>query len=78
MQDYVKCLAYAKDVEVVASAGLDKTIYLWDVEELAALTSTNNNVKGKNSDGKVPVEFSNTLPLLVRFVTSTGTYIGNV
>lgn len=76
LQDYVKCLAYAKDVEVVASAGLDKTIYLWDVEELAALTSTNNNVKGKNSDGKV--EFSNTLPLLVRFVTSTGTYIGNV
>lgn len=47
LQDYVKCLAYAKDVEVVASAGLDKTIYLWDVEELAALTSTNNNVKGK-------------------------------
>ncbi|XP_052718579.1 WD repeat-containing protein 48-like [Crassostrea angulata] len=44
-RDYVKCLAYAKDVEVVASAGLDKTIYLWDVEELAALTSTNNNVK---------------------------------
>lgn len=76
LQDYVKCLAYAKDVEVVASAGLDKTIYLWDVEELAALTSTNNNVKGKNSDGKV--EFSNTLPLLIRFVTSTGTYIGNV
>lgn len=76
LQDYVKCLAYAKDVEVVASAGLDKTIYLWDVEELAALTSTNNNVKGKNSDGKV--EISNTLPLLVRFETSTGIYIGNV
>ena len=46
LQDYVKCLAYARDVEVVASAGLDKTIYLWNVEELAALTSTNNNVKG--------------------------------
>lgn len=64
LQDYVKCLAYAKDVEVVASAGLDKTIYLWDVEELAALTSTNNNVKGKNSDGKV--EFPNTLPLFCK------------
>lgn len=67
LQDYVKCLAYAKDVEVVASAGLDKTIYLWDVEELAALTSTNNNVKGKLW---WKAGFSNMLPLLCKRVFS--------
>ncbi|XP_031333729.1 WD repeat-containing protein 48 homolog [Photinus pyralis] len=43
-KDYVKALAYAKDREQVASAGLDKSIYLWDVTTLTALTASNNTV----------------------------------
>lgn len=43
-KDYVKALAYAKDREQVASAGLDKSIYLWDVNTLTALTASNNTV----------------------------------
>merc|ERR1719166_787911 len=33
-KDYVKALAYARDREQVASAGLDKAIFLWDVNTL--------------------------------------------
>lgn len=43
-KDYVKALAYAKDREQVASAGLDKAIFLWDVNTLTALTASNNTV----------------------------------
>ena len=43
-KDYVKALAYARDREQVASAGLDKTIFLWDVQTLTALTASNNTV----------------------------------
>ncbi|CAG9864987.1 unnamed protein product [Phyllotreta striolata] len=43
-KDYVKALAYAKDREQVASAGLDKSIYLWDITTLTALTASNNTV----------------------------------
>lgn len=43
-QDYVKALAYAKDKELVASAGLDRQIFLWDVNTLTALTASNNTV----------------------------------
>lgn len=43
-KDYVKALAYAKDREQVASAGLDKFIFLWDVNTLTALTASNNTV----------------------------------
>ncbi|KAL3265473.1 hypothetical protein HHI36_009677 [Cryptolaemus montrouzieri] len=43
-RDYVKALAYAKDREQVASAGLDKSIYLWDINTLTALTASNNTV----------------------------------
>lgn len=43
-RDYVQALAYAKDREQVASAGLDKAIYLWDVNTLTALTASNNTV----------------------------------
>lgn len=43
-KDYVKALAYAKDREQVASAGLDKSIFLWDVNTLTALTASNNTV----------------------------------
>jgi len=44
LQDYVKALAYARDREQVASAGLDRTIFLWDVNVLTALTASNNTV----------------------------------
>lgn len=48
-KDYVKALAYAKDREQVASAGLDKAIFLWDVNTLTALTASNNTVTSKVS-----------------------------
>lgn len=40
----MQALAYAKEREQVASAGLDKAIYLWDVNTLTALTASNNTV----------------------------------
>lgn len=40
----MKALAYAKDKELVASAGLDRQIFLWDVNTLTALTASNNTV----------------------------------
>lgn len=46
-RDYVQALAYAKDREQVASAGLDKAIFLWDVNTLTALTASNNTVTSK-------------------------------
>lgn len=48
-KDYVKALAYAKDREQVASAGLDKSIFLWDVNTLTALTASNNTVTSTQS-----------------------------
>uniref|UniRef100_A0A0N5A405 WD repeat-containing protein 48 homolog n=1 Tax=Parastrongyloides trichosuri TaxID=131310 RepID=A0A0N5A405_PARTI len=50
-QDYVKALAYAKDVEIVASAGFDQAIYLWDVGTLTKLTATNNTVTTSSLNG---------------------------
>lgn len=47
-RDYVQALAYAKDREQVASAGLDKAIYLWDVNTLTALTASNNTVTSES------------------------------
>lgn len=43
-KDYVRALAYGRDKEVVASAGLDKTIFMWDVNMLTTLTTINNTV----------------------------------
>lgn len=51
LQDYVKALAYAKDKEHVASGGLDRQIFLWDVNTLTALTATNNTVTSKFISG---------------------------
>lgn len=50
-KDYVKALAYAKDREQVASAGLDKAIFLWDVTTLTALTASNNTVTTSSLNG---------------------------
>ena len=44
----MKALAYAKDKEQVASAGLDRSIFLWDVNTLTALTASNNTVTSKS------------------------------
>lgn len=46
-KDYVRALAYAKDKEQVASAGLDKAVFLWDVNTLTQLTANNNTVTSK-------------------------------
>lgn len=46
-----QALAYAKDREQVASAGLDKAIYLWDVNTLTALTASNNTVTTSSLPG---------------------------
>lgn len=43
-KDYVRALAYARDQERVASAGLDKAIYVWDINTVIALTAYNNTV----------------------------------
>ncbi|KAL3891526.1 hypothetical protein ACJMK2_003786 [Sinanodonta woodiana] len=50
-KDYVKALAYAKDKEHVASAGLDRSIFLWDVNTLTALTASNNTVTTSSLNG---------------------------
>ncbi|GAB6018851.1 WD repeat-containing protein 48 [Chamberlinius hualienensis] len=50
-KDYVKALAYAKDKEHVASAGLDRAIFLWDVTTLTALTASNNTVTTSSLNG---------------------------
>jgi len=50
-KDYVKTLAYAKHKEQVASGGLDKQIFVWDVNTLTALTSTRNTVTASNVNG---------------------------
>jgi len=46
-KDYVRSLAYAKDREHVASAGLDRQIFIWDVNTLTSLTTTRNTVTSK-------------------------------
>ncbi|VDN07225.1 unnamed protein product [Thelazia callipaeda] len=43
-RDYVRALAYACDIEMVASGGFDQLIYLWDVATLTKLTALNNTV----------------------------------
>ncbi|XP_033109140.1 WD repeat-containing protein 48-like isoform X2 [Anneissia japonica] len=51
-KDYVKALAYAKEKEYVASGGLDKQIFLWDVKTLTALTAANNTVTTSSLSGQ--------------------------
>lgn len=46
--DYVRCLAYAKEREQVASGSLDHSIFLWDLKTLTTLTATNNKVTSKS------------------------------
>ncbi|XP_058951247.2 WD repeat-containing protein 48-like isoform X2 [Pocillopora verrucosa] len=51
-KDYVKALAYASQKELVASGGLDRQIFLWDVNTLTALTATNNTVTTSSLNGQ--------------------------
>jgi WD repeat-containing protein 48 len=51
-KDYVKSLGYAADKELVASAGFDRQIFLWDVNTLTALTATNNTVTTSSLSGQ--------------------------
>ncbi|EDO41779.1 predicted protein [Nematostella vectensis] len=51
-KDYVQALAYASCKEHVASGGLDKQIFLWDVNTLTALTATNNTVTTSSLSGQ--------------------------
>ncbi|GLV36077.1 uncharacterized protein CBL_01841 [Carabus blaptoides fortunei] len=60
-KDYVKALAYAKDREQVASAGLDKCIFLWDVNTLTALTASNNTVTTSSLNGNKESIYSLTM-----------------
>lgn len=44
-KDCVRALAYASEpLELVASSGLDRCVYLWDVAMLTKLTALNNTV----------------------------------
>lgn len=60
-KDYVKALAYAKDREQVASAGLDRAIFLWDINTLTALTASNNVVTSKENFEWILLYFINCL-----------------
>lgn len=48
---FLVALAYGKDREQVASGGLDKQIFLWDVNTLTALTASNNTVTTSSLTG---------------------------
>ncbi|XP_057347987.1 WD repeat-containing protein 48 isoform X4 [Manis pentadactyla] len=63
-KDYVKALAYAKDKELVASAGLDRQIFLWDVNTLTALTASNNTVTSLHQDSGFYFESASTYNVL--------------
>lgn len=43
-KDYVQCLAYSPVTENVVSAGLDHSIFLWDITTLTQLTASKNTV----------------------------------
>ena len=65
-QDYVKALAYAKDRELVASAGLDRQIFLWDVNTLTALTASNNTVTSESLFVLTPILLLLCVTLMLR------------
>jgi WD repeat-containing protein 48 len=47
-KDYVKCLSYAKEREILASGGLDKNIFLWDVPTGVAINPSGLDIKCKH------------------------------
>ena len=46
-KDYIKALAYSPEREVGVSGGLENSIFLWDLNTLANLTSTNNTITSR-------------------------------
>uniref|UniRef100_A0A915DLP0 WD repeat-containing protein 48 homolog n=1 Tax=Ditylenchus dipsaci TaxID=166011 RepID=A0A915DLP0_9BILA len=61
-KDAVKCLAYSvHPTELVASAGLDKSIYLWDVNTLTKVTALNNTVTTSSLRGSKSSIYSLTM-----------------
>ena len=56
-KDYIKALAYSPEREVAVSGGLENSIFLWDLNTLANLTSTNNTItsrgREKGEEGKI-------------------------
>ena len=46
-KDYIKALAYSPEREVAVSGGLENSIFLWDFNTLANLTSTNNTITSR-------------------------------
>ena len=46
-KDYIKALAYSPEREVGVSGGLENSIFLWDLNPLANLTSTNNTITSR-------------------------------
>uniref|UniRef100_A0A2K5P6L2 WD repeat-containing protein 48 n=2 Tax=Cercopithecinae TaxID=9528 RepID=A0A2K5P6L2_CERAT len=72
-KDYVKALAYAKDKELVASAGLDRQIFLWDVNTLTALTASNNTVTTSSLSGNKDSIYSLAMNQLGTIIVSGST-----
>ena len=56
-KDYIKALAYSPEREVAVSGGLENSIFLWDLNTLANLTSTNNTItsrgRGKGREWRI-------------------------
>ena len=50
-KDYIKALAYSPEREVAVSGGLENSIFLWDLNTLANLTSTNNTITSRGGGG---------------------------
>ena len=51
-KDYIKALAYSPEREVAVSGGLENSIFLWDLNTLANLTSTNNTITSRGGIGE--------------------------
>ena len=51
-KDYIKALAYSPEREVAISGGLENSIFLWDLNTLANLTSTNNTITSRGGIGE--------------------------
>lgn len=71
LKDYVKALAYAKDKELVASAGLDRQIFLWDVNTLTALTASNNTVTSESTLSFITIDRSLLVVVIEQMILKT-------
>ena len=51
-KDYIKALAYSPEREVAVSGGLENSFFLWDLNTLSNLTSTNNTIISRGGIGE--------------------------